>query len=83
VASITTPEILATVRRTEGRGLVYTAHRVKNIISQIMRYAVSTARAVRNPALDIDMMVLQSRQVTHMASITEPVRVAELLRAIG
>ena len=82
VAVITTPDILAALRRIEGRGVIYTARRVKNIISQIMRYAVSTARAVRNPAVDIDAMALQSRQVKHMVSITEPARVAELLRVI-
>ena len=47
-----------------------------------MRYAVSTARAERNPVLDIDSTALQSRPVKHMASITEPARVAELLQAI-
>ena len=47
-----------------------------------MRYAVSTARAEQNPVLNIDSTALQSRPVKHMASITEPARVAELLRSI-
>ena len=82
IASITTPDVLTALRRIEGRGAIETAHRSKNIISQIMRYAVSTARAGQNPVLNIDSTALQSRPVKHMASITEPVRVAELLRAI-
>ena len=82
IASITTPDVLAALRRIEDRGAIDTAHRVKNIISQIMRYAVSTARAEHNPVFNIDSTALQSRPVKHMASITEPARVAELLRSI-
>jgi len=82
IASITTPDVLTALRRIEGRGAIDTAHRSKNIISQIMRYAVSTARAEHNPVFNIDSTALQSRPVKHMASITEPARVAELLRAI-
>ena len=82
ISSITTPDVLTALRRIEGRGAIDTTHRSKNIISQIMRYAVSTARAEQNPVLNIDSTALQSRPVKHMASITEPVRAAELLRAI-
>ncbi|MDR0310255.1 MAG: integrase arm-type DNA-binding domain-containing protein, partial [Acidobacteriota bacterium] len=82
IALITTPDVLTALRRIEGRGAIDTAHRSKNIISQIMRYAVSTARAEQNPVLNIDSTALQSRPVKHMASITEPARIAELLRAI-
>ncbi|MDR0842159.1 MAG: integrase arm-type DNA-binding domain-containing protein, partial [Acidobacteriota bacterium] len=70
IAAITTPDVLAALRRIEGRGVVYTAHRVKNIISQIMRYAVGTARAERNPVLDIDATALQASRVKHMVSFT-------------
>ena len=82
IASITTPDILSALRRIEGRGVIYTAHRVKNIISQIMRYAVSTARTERNPVLDIDSTALQASRVKHMVSFTEPAKVAELLLAM-
>ena len=82
IASITTPDVLTALRRIENRGAIDTAHRSKNIISQVMRYAVSTARAGQNPVLNIDSTALQSRPVKHMASITEPARVAELLKAI-
>jgi integrase len=47
-----------------------------------MRYAVGTARAERNPVLDIDATALQASRVKHMVSFTEPARVAELLRAM-
>jgi integrase len=39
IALIRTPDVLAALRRIEGRGAIDTAHRSKNIISQIMRYA--------------------------------------------
>ena len=82
IALIRTPDVLAALRRIEGRGAIDTAHRSKNIISKIMRYAVSTARAEQNPVFNIDSTALQSLPVKHMASITEPARVAELLQAI-
>jgi integrase len=47
----------------------------------IFRYAVSTGRAERNPAQDL-IGSLPSAKEKHLAAITEPKKVAELLRAI-
>jgi integrase len=82
ITSITTLDVLTALRRIENRGAIETVHKSKNIISQVMRYAVSTERADQNPILNIYSSALQSRKPKHMASITEPARVAELLRAI-
>ena len=53
VADITAPEILAVVRMVEKREALDIAGRVLQRIGAIIRYAIVTGRAQRNPALDI------------------------------
>lgn len=47
INTITAPELLALLRKVEARG---TAHALKNHCSCIMRYAIATGRAERDPA---------------------------------
>jgi hypothetical protein len=42
VAGITASELLAVLRRVETRGAVETAHRIKQICSQVFRYTIAT-----------------------------------------
>ena len=81
IESITASELLTTLRRIELRGTIETAHRVKQICSQIFRYAIATGRAERDPCADLrgSLMSTQSKQ---MAAITDPVQIGALLRAI-
>jgi integrase len=81
IAQITAPEILSVLRRIEGRGAVDTAHRALQNISQVIRYAVATGRAVRDPCFDL-RGALPPAKHRHYASITEPKKVGALLRAI-
>ena len=81
VADITPPQLLAVIRRTEMRGALDTAHRVKQNCGQVFRYAVATGRAERDPSQDLKDAIPSTRK-NHFASITDPVQVAELLRAI-
>ncbi len=81
VSEIKAPEILAILRRVENRGAVDTAHRVMQGCGQVMRYAVATGRAERDPTSDL-RGALSVPKGTHFATITEPKRVGELLRAL-
>lgn len=81
IAEITAPEVLAVLRRIDERGARYSAHKVKSEISQCFRYAIATGRAERDPCPDL-RGALPPVKTEHMASITEPRAVAELLRAI-
>jgi integrase len=81
IADITPPQLLAVIRRTETRGALDTAHRVKQNCGQVFRYAVATGRAERDPSQDLKDAIPSTRK-NHFASITDPVEVAELLRAI-
>jgi integrase len=81
IAEITAPEILAVLRRIEGRGTIDTAHRVGQACGQVFRYAVATGRAQRDPTGDLRGALPTVKQ-EHFAAITEPAQVGELLRAI-
>jgi integrase len=45
ITEISTAEILAVLRKVEGKGLIDTAHRLRASIGEVFRYAISTARA--------------------------------------
>ncbi|WP_026688130.1 tyrosine-type recombinase/integrase [Azovibrio restrictus] len=81
IAEISAPQILDVLRRIENRGTLDTAHRAKGNISQVMRYAIATGRADRDPCPDLRGALPPARE-KNFASITEPAKVAELLRAI-
>lgn len=81
IAAIKAPELLAVLRRVESRGALESAHRIRTICGQVFRYAVATGRAERDPAADLKGALPQPAE-KHMAAITEPIKVAELLRAI-
>lgn len=81
IAEITAPDVLSVLRRIEGRGTNDTAHRASGNISQVMRYAIATGRAERDPVPDLRGALPPLRH-RNFASITDPVKVAELLRAM-
>jgi hypothetical protein len=53
ISEIKPPDILAVLRRVEGRGALETAHRIRSICGQVLRYAVATGRAERYSAADL------------------------------
>jgi integrase len=81
VAAITAQELLAVLRRIEARGRNETAHRVRALAGRVLRYAVATGRAQYDVAADLRdaLAPVKSR---NFASVTQPVRVGELMRAI-
>lgn len=81
IAEITAPQVLAVLRRIESRGTLDTAHRAKGNCGQVFRYAVATGRAERDPTADLRDALPPLRH-ENFASITDPVEVAALLRAI-
>jgi integrase len=81
IADIEAPELLMVLRRIESRGAIDSAHRARTTCGQIFRYAVATGRAKRDPAADLRGALPPARS-KHLAAITEPEKVAGLLRAI-
>jgi integrase len=81
IASIRPADVLSCLRKIEKRGALETAHRAKQNVGQVFRYAVATGRTERDPSADLRGALAPVRG-KHHASITDPVRVGELLRAI-
>lgn len=81
ISSITAPVLLAALRKIEGRGAIETAHRAKQTAGQIFRYAVATGRADRDVSTDLKGALKEAKE-THLAAITIPEEVGQLLVAI-
>lgn len=79
VAEITAPVILETLNTVQDRGALYTAGRVKESIGRVMRYAVATGRTHFDPVPSLKG-VLTAHVEKHMASVTDPKRLGEILR---
>ena len=73
--------VLQLCRRLEAKGTLETASIVKQIIGQVFNYAIATTRAETNPTLAL-RGALQTRKVKHYAAITEPDKIAALMRQI-
>lgn len=81
VAEITAPELLAALRRIENRGRLETAHRALQNCGQVMRYAIATGRAERDPSSDL-RGALPPVKGTHFAAVTDPKAIGALLRKL-
>lgn len=81
LSEITSSTVLNLCRKIEDRGVVETAHRVKLIIGQVFRYAIATDRAGSDPTVAL-RGALQTRKEVHYGTITEPAKVADLIRGI-
>ena len=81
ISQVTAPDLLATIRRIETRGALETAHRALQNCGQVFRYAIATGRAERDPSQDL-RGALPPVRGSHFAAVTEPTKVAELLRTI-
>lgn len=80
ITEIDAPEILAVLKRVDGRGARFTAHRIRSEISRIFRYGIKEGLCKTDPAKDL-IGVMPAPVEKHFASITEPVRVGDMLRA--
>src|SRR5262249_27048104 len=69
IAAIDAPELLELLRRIEARGAVSTAHRIKQIIGQINRYAIATGRASRDASADLRGALIPERE-RHFGAVT-------------
>lgn len=82
VSQIKAPDLLAVLRKIEARGTYQTAHRTKQRVGQILRYAIATGRAERDVSVDL-RGALAPLVTTNHAAITEPARIGELMWAIA
>lgn len=81
VAALTAPDFLKVARRIEDRGAIESAHRIMQNCGQVMRYAIATGRADRNPVADLKG-ALSPAPERHHAAITDTKAIGSLLRAM-
>jgi integrase len=81
VATIEPGDILAALRKLERKGNLESARRCLQFASQVLRYAVATARLSSDPSRDLKG-ALTAPRVKHHAAIVDPVKLGGLLRAI-
>jgi len=81
ISAITAQEVLSALRRIEARGRHETAHRVRALAGRVFRYAVATGRAQHDVAADLKGALAPVKS-KNFASVTDPARVGELMRAI-
>lgn len=79
VADVRAAGILEVLRRIEKRQAFYMAGRVKETVGNVMCFAVATGRAEIDPTPSL-RGALTVHVEKHMASVTDPKRVGELLR---
>lgn len=82
ITELSAPEILSVLQRIENRGAIETAHRTHQNFGQIFRYAIATGYAQNDPCPHL-RGALKPIQQRHHASIVEPKKIGELLRAIN
>lgn len=80
VSEIDAPEILDVLKRVDSRGARFTAHRLRGEISRVFRFGIKEGFCKSDPARDL-VGAIPPAQTEHFASITEPVKVGEMLRA--
>lgn len=81
IKEITPAELLAMLRKVESKGLLETAARLKQKVSQVYRYAVIEGKAEADPATALKG-ALKAPKVKHHAAITDPKLIGGLLRAL-
>ena len=81
IASIEASELLTVLRRLEARGVRDATHRVRAVVGRVFRYAIATSRAKHDVSMDL-RGALDPRATRNHPSITDPVKVGQLLRAI-
>lgn len=81
VSTLKPRDVLVCVQRMEARGVNESAHRVKQICGQVMRFAVATGLAERDVTADLKGALTVPVKGNY-AAITDPKPAAELMRAI-
>jgi len=82
VGEISTQEMLGVLRVIQSAGTIDTLHKVKGCASRVFRYCVGLGLIENDPTRDLPNDIFKRKKVTHLAHITEPRKIASLLRMI-
>lgn len=81
VSELKAAEILTLLKRIESRGAVDTAHRARQEIGMVMRFAVASGRAESDVSAALKG-ALKPRKVRHFAALVDEKAVGGLIRAV-
>ena len=81
IQDITTVELVSCLEAVERKGVLETAHRVKQLVQQVFRYAVRKGLITHNPAGDLRDMIAYPEK-NNFACI-EPAELPALLKAMS
>jgi integrase len=81
LAGITTPQVLATLRKVEARGVGVLPHRLRDLIGQVFKFGIAAGECERDPARDVGAALRAQPPVRHHPCI-EPDELPALLTAI-
>jgi integrase len=81
ISKLEPQDLLTVARSVEQKGLQEVPHRQVQLVGQIMRYAIATGRAKHNIAADL-RGAWKPRREQHRATMTDPEKIGQLLRAI-
>ncbi|MCJ8158594.1 phage integrase central domain-containing protein [Sphingomonas sp. LaA6.9] len=70
ISAITPRTILEVIRRIEARGAVEMAHRVKNHVSEIFRFAIPDGRCESDPCRDLSAAMTKPKPVQHRPKVS-------------
>lgn len=82
ISAIKARDVLATVQIIETRGAIESAHRVKQICGQVMRFAVASGLIERDVTSDLRNALAVVPKSNH-AAIIDPAEAAALMRSIA
>ncbi|WP_229211500.1 MULTISPECIES: integrase arm-type DNA-binding domain-containing protein [unclassified Duganella] len=82
VSTIKARDILGVIQRVEARGAIDSAHRIKQVCGQILRFGVAIGWLERDVTPDLKGALVAIPR-TNFAAITEPKELAVLLRSIS
>lgn len=81
VSTITSAEVLQTLRQVEATGHHETARRLRSVVGSVFRYAIATARADNDPTFAL-RGALTTPKVRHRAAVTTSADLSRVLHAI-
>lgn len=82
LSEITPAQCISTIKRIEETGKLESRDKVRSIMGQIFRYAVSTGKLDTNPARDLSNDVFVKNPRSNFAHQTDPKRIREIYRLV-
>ena len=82
INEISAPVLLSAIRKIEARGKIETAHKTKELCGRIFMFGIASGFCERNVAADLKLALKPRPTDKHLAAITAPAEVGQLLRAV-